>query len=130
MLLCNDREGCASFPVQPTQKLAEQRSPRCAVNQPDCRRNERAENLFYTRSSFTSAAFGLLKQRKAFPVQWFKTPNYHGLEERFLGSEVIVNGSEIDLGRRRDGPQRRAGKTLIREQLFRDIENLLFGLVG
>jgi hypothetical protein len=52
----------------------------------------------------------------------------HRLNQRFLGTEVVIDRRQIDPGPAGDGAQAGLGETLLGEQNFRRIENALHGI--
>src|SRR6185436_3417667 len=83
------------------------------------------QNLFQRR---LSRPLTRVEQFESLPSDRFEAPQNHGVKESFLGSIVIVDGSQVHLCVGDDGSQRRAGKAIFREQALGRIKNSLFGV--
>ena len=72
--------------------------------------------------------FACVQQGQAFAVERFQAAPEDGLDERFLGAKVIIDGSEVDSGLGGDGPQRAGGEPALGQEAFGGIQDAGLGI--
>ena len=95
-----------------------------------CRGEQCEQHCFDAEVSVRRFLLELVEQRQPLPVHGPDAPREGGLDHRFLGAEVIVNRSEIDLRLLGERPQGYALDAMRAEQRFGGVENLLLGVGG